>query len=283
MLQSKTGSPLVRRSAGWFSALLLAGSLLTACDSGSTANYGSQPAQPAVAQAGDKGQQSDTTPDFIPANRQNTDSPLAPVPAIGPAPSLPALEAKGSKVNEFVFDNPSAFASFTTVDLSGPEVVGAAKWAVVDGALVQQGDADGLTGLYDTFALNADSGNNYTAQAVAYSTGVPLGLVARYSAAGHYLLRVNPTNSKAAGWSLERYDAASQSYTVLAQGAVASGYTRFNWVTLGLTVNGSTLTATLAGRALGTATDATFAAGQAGLYAEASNGARFASFRIAQQ
>jgi len=280
MFQSMTGSPLARRSTALFAALLIA-CLVVACDS-SAAGTASQPAQPAVAQS--SAPSKSDAPAQIKANRADRTSPLAPVPAIGPAPALPAV-ASDAKASDYLFTVAATFASFTTVDQnSAPDALGLARWAVADGALQQQGDVDGQSGIYDTFALTGDgSATSYTAQAVAYSTGVPLGLVARYNKNGYYLLRVNPTNSKSPGWTIERYDVASKSYTVLATGAEGSGYQRFNWLTVSFSVQGSQLTASLDGRILGTVSDSSYAVGQTGLYAEASNGARFASFRIAQQ
>jgi hypothetical protein len=79
--------------------------------------------------------------------------------------------------------------------------------------------------------------------------------------------------------ALLRYDAASETFATLAS-ADAGGFAPRRWTRLGLTVQGEALTATVDGRAVLTARDATLTAGQAGVAGYAAGGLEFDNLTV---
>jgi hypothetical protein len=171
-------------------------------------------------------------------------------------------------------------SNYTIVDLGAAPDNPRSTWYIKDRALIQNGDATGNPGSYETLALTGDAAwTDYSVEAQAYSGGTPLGLVARYSQAGFYRLRVNRSAVTGAGWRLERYDSSTHSYTALAQGQIGSGYVMRKWSYLKLTAQGSVISVTVNGQAVVNVTDTTYKSGSVGVYAEAT-GARFTNLRV---
>jgi len=89
-----------------------------------------------------------------------------------------------------------------------------------------------------------------------------------------YHLRISDTGA----WSIQRSDTAWNFTTIASGTTTALGTGR--WHRLALSLNGSTISATLDGATLGSATDSTFSSGQAGLGVGAFAGAQFDNLRV---
>jgi hypothetical protein len=205
---------------------------------------------------------------------QPTPHPTVVIPA---APALPPTT--GKLLLDDNFSN-TPISNYSIVDLGANPDDPHSTWFVQDSALIQAGDSAGNPGSYETIALTGDaSWANYSVEVEAYSGGTPLGLVARYSKAGFYRLRVNRSTVTGAGWRLERYDANKQAYTTLSKGLVGSGYASRQWSYLKLAVQGSQISVTINGAAAANINDSAYQSGRVGVYAEAS-GARFTNLRV---
>ncbi len=248
--------------------------LLAACD---TSGSASQPQQAVVSQPQPQAPSPNNPPKIATAYRPGGQAtPYAPL-VIPPAPALPPAVGAVLLADSFA-DTP--ISNYTIVDLGVAPDARPSTWAVQDGMLAQNGDADGNPAANETLAVIGNAvWTNYSVEAEAYSGGSPLGLVARYSKAGFYRLRVNRSTVTGAGWLLQRYDSGKQAYTTLASGALNSGYTVQQWNYLKLTAQGSTISVTINGQPAASVNDSAYPGGSVGLYTEAT-GARFSNLRV---
>ncbi len=255
-------------------ALISAALIMSACSSGGTA---AQPGQAVVSQPQPQTVSSNNPPKVATAYRPGGQATPQPPIVIPPAPALPP--SSGTILLADNFAN-TPISNYTIVDIGAGPDAPPSSWQVQNGMLAQNGDSDGNPAFYDTYALTGDAAwTNYSVEGEAYSGGSPFGLVARYSKAGFYRLRVNRSTVTGAGWLLQRYDSGKQAYTTLASGALNSGYTVQQWNHLKLTAQGSTISVTINGQPTASVSDATYAGGSVGFYAEAS-GARFSNLRV---
>jgi hypothetical protein len=204
-----------------------------------------------------------------------------PTPTVGPNPTA-GPQLAGAALARSSFDDASALASWELVDLEFVLPDLHANWVVADGRLVQDaaGRAKSPT-IQETAALTGDPGwTDYTLQASFYDAyNGTAGLLARYSGA-------DPTTARYYRFRLLKDTFAASPKLVLekVEGGVATalvaikgpGFRERTWHTLGLTVVGGRLTATLDGQVVAEAQDAApLPAGRAGLYTRASGGIFF--------
>lgn len=248
--------------------------ILAACDTGGTASGTSRGA---VLQGSNAIVPTTNPPPYATVYRPSGQSTPLPKEVIPPAPALPATSAAALLVDDFTN---TPISNYTIVDLGVDPTTQRGTWLVQDGALLQAGDAIGNPASFETFALTGDAKwSNYSVEAQAYSGGTPLGLVARYSKAGFYRLRVNRSTVSGSGWLLERFDAVQQNYTTLAKGDAGSGYALSQWNYLKLTVQGDKISVVINNQPSASVTDRTYASGNVAAYAEAT-GARFDNLRV---
>lgn len=191
--------------------------------------------------------------------------PLLPVP---PAPAEPLVQA-----DELLRDSFDAgLAGWNAVDFTeGP--AGPATWQAAEGAVLQAGDALGLPdpgGAY--LVAGEEQWRDYTLRAAAFArTPTTLGLAARRGEQGYYQLRLEA--GEAASTLILEVVTADRQTRELARRPLPGAVGR--WLALELTVRGTTISASLDGKALISATDGSVQAGAAALYAAAEGSARF--------
>lgn len=214
-----------------------------------------------------------------------------PTPTIGPNPTAGAGLAGGAVLAQATFDDASALGAWQFVDLqTGPAALlaeQASNWQVADGRLVQDyaGRARNPS-IQETQGLLAVGGAADVAVTASFydEFNGTAGLVARYTGsdavtARYYRFRVlkdsYPATPKLV---LEKVDAGAVTTLVAIKGP---GFTERAWHTLGLSVVGGRLTATLDGQVVAEAQDdAPLPAGQAGLYTRAIGGILFDDFLV---
>jgi pectate lyase len=206
-----------------------------------------------------------------------TSLPQPPTPTAPPAPAAVVPSASATLLS----------ADFTSLDLSRWTVIDAADalpgpsvWKVQNGHLIPYSDAQDLPSLYSTALVGGDpSWRDYSVSAAAYaSNNDELGVVARASAAGYYVFKLFPAGQKP-GMALLRYDAKRGTFSILAS-AEAGGFAPRKWTTLRLTVQGQVLTASVDGREVLSARDATLASGRAGVAGYAESGLEFDNLTV---
>lgn len=245
-------------------ALMLGAALLAACGA---------PAQSQTA----PGQVSDILPTPPP---MPTGAPVAPTPTPPPAPASAGLSSAGASLLQADFNGAAGLNGWSVLD-STDLIQSPSIWEVQNGRLAQISDGDGLPGLYAT-ALLAGNGawRDYAVTAAAFPTGNDeLGVVARASKDGYYVFRLQATAANAPRAEILRYDAASMRFTAVAS-ADGPGFENGRWYTLSLRVRGDRLEASVDGQPILTASDATFASGQAGVYGFANGGLTFDNFTV---
>lgn len=277
MTEKKLTHPTARRSWALFAVIGVA-LLLAACDSAGNAPAGPAALAPTPPAAANTNPAPAVATAYWPNGKPN----IPAAPAIPPAPALPA--ASGNILLADDFNAPTA-SNYTILDLGQPSDMPASNWQVQADRLTQQGDNAGNPATFETLALSPVTATSYRIEVEAYSAATPLGLVARYSAAGFYRLRVNRSGVTGPGWQLARYDASGRGFkiTTLATGSVGNGYQIRQWNYLALTAQGSTMSVNLNGQTVASVADATYASGSVGLYTEATGGAFFDNLRVAQQ
>ncbi len=250
---------------------------MSACGSGGIA---AQPGQAVVAQPQPQTASANNPPKVATAYRPGGQATPQPPIVIPPPPTLPL--SNGPILFADSFAN-TPMSNYTIVDIGdGPDAL-PSTWQVQNGMLAQNGDSDGNPNFYDSYALTGNAGwTNYSVEGEGYSGGAPLGLVARYTSAGFYRVRVNRSTVTGAGWLLQRYDNSTQSYTTLASGAVGSGYIVNQWNYVKLTVQGSQISVSINNQPATSVRDSSYASGSVGFYAEAS-GARFGNLRVSAE
>jgi len=204
------------------------------------------------------------------ANMAN-DTPRKPVPA---APSLTGA-LPGAATETFDGSPLSAWRGITD---------SAIKWVAQDGRLqeylaVADEPAD-VPALFVSTDANFTSG---TAEAYVYPTaGSPVGIVLRGSDQGYYRVTIFPnvTSNSQPKAQIERVD--GNRTTVLAQAPISAyqGYTLEQWQHVVAAAQGNTITVSVDGKQIMSATDGTFTKGWAGVWTLADQGASFDNLRI---
>ena len=206
-----------------------------------------------------------------------TSLPEPPTPTAPPAPAA-VVPSGGATLLSADFTS-SDLGRWTVIDaaiaLPGPSV-----WKVQNGRLIPYSDAQDLPSLYTTALVSGDpSWRDYRVSAAAYvSNNDEVGVVARASAAGYYVFKLFPAGQKP-GMALLRYDAKREAFSELAS-AEAGGFAPRRWTTLRLTVQGQVLTASVDGREVLSARDATLASGRAGVAGYAESGLEFDNLTV---
>ena len=206
-----------------------------------------------------------------------TSPPQPPTPTVPPAPAAAQPASTTALLSaDFASADLGRWSVIDAADaLTGPSV-----WKVRDGRLIPYSDAQDLPSSYTTALVTGDpSWRDYSVSAAAYATtNDELGVVARASEAGYYVFKLFPQSQKP-GLALLRYDAARGRYSVLAS-AEGGGFVLERWYTLRLTVQGTRLTASVDGREVLTAQDATLASGRAGVAGYAAGGLEFDNLTV---
>src|SRR5512145_1661019 len=207
-------------------------------------------------------------PDILPSPPpMPTSMPRLPTPTLLAAPTpAPQLAGAAAPLLAVDFAPATDLRSWTVVDAAEP-LQAPSIWQVQQGHLRQVSDGTGSPGMYPTALLTGDaSWRDYTVSIAAYPTGNDeLGLVARASAQGFYVLRLLPDATHPPRRILSRYDAATQTFTPIAS-ADGPGFVSQRWYSLRLQVQGDQLQAFVDDQLVLTAHDATFTQGQVGAY-----------------
>ena len=261
-----------------FTGLWLLVAILTtsACDIGtspqpsrSAANNGALPAAAATSR-GDSGE-----PMILAGPEPTMPCPDCVEPTPQPVATIPDAPSSGPNQGGLILLNDdftsSSISNYTIVDPgSGPYAL-PSHWVIEDGVLKQEGTAAGTDDANETLAVRGAAWANYRVQVAGYSINTPIGVVARYTKDGFYLLSLRADSNLKPIWVLERYDVAASNFakqTTLGSGNAPSAVSP--WRTIGLQVVGTGITAFVDGTQVTTVSDSQYSQGQAGVFAEAS-------------
>lgn len=207
---------------------------------------------------------------------QNT---LPAVPAIPAREPVPASEAAGATVLNADLGSEAALQKWQRV---GPDIPGGVpEWAITDGMLAQRGvggaeAVDEQTGLVTGDA----SWRDLTIRtSVLVRTAKEVGLIVRQNGESYYRFRVLAlgTGTNSGNLILEKVVDGAATQIGSFDGPELSADT---WHTLGLSARGSTITATVDGKPVGSVNDTSLAAGRAGVSTLAMSGAFFANIQV---
>lgn len=203
-----------------------------------------------------------------------------------PAPNpLPALPQKGEVANTGAKLLNASFKDAKNLDgwaLVGPKLQeGTPLWELRDGMLVQRG-VEGVLALDEQtgFVTGDAAWKDVTVSAEALARDTKeLGLIVRQQGDSFYRFRalVLGTGTNSGNYILERVVGDEVTRLATFDGAELSADA---WHTLALTAQGQTLTASVDGKELGSAEDATIATGRAGVSTLAMSGAYFANVQV---
>ncbi|HYF64136.1 MAG TPA: family 16 glycoside hydrolase [Herpetosiphonaceae bacterium] len=224
-----------------------------------------------VAQSGDLGQ--------IPTPPPAPTFPPAAKPVIPPAPNTTLPRAGTPSLAADTFDG--TLDSWDVLDLNVFAPTEPSLWQVTEGRVDQVYGPDHNDTQTPTILLSGDENwTDYSVQAVAYPRGnANVGLAGRSSKDGLYILAIRPASTTGDQVTLQRYDAASEQYTILAT-AETGGLNKNAWYALKLSFQGDTIQAFVNGQPVLEAKDGTFASGRAGLYAFAEGDVSFDNFSV---
>lgn len=209
------------------------------------------------------------------------------IPTAPPAPTYAPIEAEAIPEAPSV-ENPnkapvrysnsfdSALSEWRVFDIwsNSTEL---STWEVKQGVVEQVTGPDGYGSSTPTGLVTGDkTWADYSIRAQAYSFGNSImGVVGRVNDAGFYAFVVRPEGAEGGKTvSLQRYDAATDSYTLLASSA-DKGWTNKTWATLELRFEGKSIIASIDGIEVLRAEDESYAAGQAGVYGYAEGNLAF--------
>jgi hypothetical protein len=206
------------------------------------------------------------------------------VAPLGPSewPDAPGLSNISSGNVVLNADFSSDISSWQGQPVQGDEP---AVWRALRGKLVQNGDSSGSWSDEEAVLLSGDtSWANYSLETQAYATsGTPVGLVWRASAAGQYRVRLFQNLPNDASKARLELVAADGTVKVLGTAPVSrfAGYELGAWQTMKVTTEGSTQRVWVNGTELFNVTDATLNAGRVGVYSTADGGSAFDNVRVA--
>lgn len=207
-----------------------------------------------------------------------TSLPQPPTPTPPPAPAAAPVPAAGTTLLAADFASPD-LGKWHVID-AGVALPGPSVWKVHNGRLIPYSDAQDLPSMYTTALVGGDlAWRDYSVSVAGYvSNNDELGVVARASDNGYYVFKLFAQGQKPA-MALLRYDAAREAFTTLAT-ADSGGFAPRKWTTLRLQVQGSTLRAWVDGVEVLQSSDATLAAGRAGVAAYAEGGLEFDNLTV---
>jgi hypothetical protein len=240
--------------------LVLLSAIISAC--GSTT----------LAQNGDLGQ--------LPTPPPAPTWPPAAKPAIPAAPNATLPKAGAPTLAVDTFDNTLDGWDVLDLDVTAPSE--SSLWQTTEGRVDQVHGSDNGMSQTPTILLTGDEGwTDYSVEAVAYPRGnANVGLAGRSTKAGLYILAIRPaTGSSGNQITLQRYDTASESYTILAS-ADSGGLNKNAWYALKLSFHGPSIQAFINGKLVLEAKDGAFTSGRAGLYAFAEGDVSFDNFSV---
>jgi hypothetical protein len=240
--------------------LVLLSAIISAC--GSTT----------LAQNGDLGQ--------LPTPPPAPTWPPAVKPAIPAAPNATLPKAGAPTLAAETFDG--QLDGWKVLDLNVFAPSESSLWETSEGRVDQVHGPDSSLSQTPTFLLTGEEGwADYSVEAVAYPRGNGnVGLAGRSSKDGLYILAIRPANSTGGDEiTLQRYDAATESYTILAT-AERGGLTKNAWYALKLSFQGQSIQAFINGKLVLEAQDGAFTSGRAGLYAFAEGDVSFDNFSV---
>jgi hypothetical protein len=187
-----------------------------------------------------------------------------PEPTRGPAPQVASA---GAQLFAAEFTDPAAQNEWTLIKLQEhPSPDDDPAWKIKNGMLVQNGTGPIAIGQFEKTAIAAgdESWQDYTLTASAYPRqNDEIGLVFRVQGNDHYRLRLLRDIYPGPRLILEKV--VKGQVTELAS-AEHPGYTDHNWYTLAVTAKGATLSASINGVEVLTATDSTLTHGKIGVY-----------------
>jgi hypothetical protein len=189
-----------------------------------------------------------------------------PTPTVAAPPPQRQLAAGASVLFSDSFDSEASFANWQLVDVTTPLPGEESVWRIVNGHLLQDRTALAYNpAIRDTMAVTGDAGwANYTITAQVYdAANATVGLVARREGTSFYRFRmfVEGTDGDRKLVLEKVIDGVA---TELAS-ASGPGYQHYRWYTIGLSVAGDQIQATIDGAPALAATDGTLAGGQAGV------------------
>jgi hypothetical protein len=240
--------------------LVLLGAIMSACGSAT------------LAQNGDLGQ--------LPTPPPAPTWPPADKPAIPAAPDTTLPKAGAPTMAADTFD--SQLDGWDVLDLNVFAPSESSLWQTAAGRVDQVHGPDSSLSQTPTFLLTGEEGwADYSVEAVAYPRGNGnIGLAGRSNDNGLYILAIRPANSTGGDEiTLQRYDAASEGYTILAT-AESGGLTKNSWYALKLSFQGESIQAFINGKLVLEAKDGKFTSGRAGLYAFAEGDVSFDNFSV---
>jgi hypothetical protein len=240
--------------------LVLFSAIMSAC--GSTS----------LAQGGDLGQ--------IPTPPPAPTWPPAVKPVIPAAPDTTLPKAGAPTLAAETFDGQLAGWDVIDLDVTAPSE--SSLWQTTEGRVDQVHGSDSSLSQTPTILLTGDEGwTDYSVQAMVYPRGnANVGLAGRSTKAGLYILAIRPANSAGGKQiTLQRYDATSERYTLLAT-TETGGLTKNDWYALRLRFQGPGIQAFINDKLVLEAKDGAFASGRAGLYAFAEGDVSFDNFSV---
>jgi hypothetical protein len=202
------------------------------------------------------------------------------LPAIPSAPGLPPAPAEaGATVLTPDFAKPDALKSWQRVGPSIP--IGAPLWDVQGSWLVQRG-VEGVESVDEQTGLVTGDPNwrDVTVRTAALVQGTKeLGLIVRQSGESYYRFRALAvgTGSNQGNLILEKVLDGQVTQLATFDGPELSADV---WHTLALTARGTTISATVDGKQVGSVEDASLAGGRAGVSTLAMSGAYFANVQV---
>ena len=240
--------------------LVLLSAIMSACGSST------------LAQDGDLGQ--------LPTPPPAPTWPPAVKPTIPAAPDTTLPKAGAPTLAVDTFDG--QLDTWDVLDLNVFAPSESSLWKTAEGRVDQVHGPDSSLSQTPTFLLTGEEDwADYSVEASAYPRGNGnIGLAGRSNKDGLYILAIRPANSTGGDEiTLQRYDAAADSYTILAT-AKSGGLTKNAWYGLKLSFQGQSIRAFINGALVLEATDGTFTSGRAGLYAFAEGDVSFDNFSV---
>lgn len=206
-------------------------------------------------------------------------NPLPAVPAIPAREPVPASETDGATVLNADLGSEAALQKWQRV---GPQIpFGEPEWAIAKGLLTQRG-VNGIEGVDEqTGLVTGDaSWRDVTVRTSVLVQGAKeVGLIVRQNGESYYRFRVLAlgTGTNSGNLILEKVVDGAATQIGSFDGPELSADT---WHTLGLSARGSTITATVDGKPVGSVNDTSLAAGRAGVSTLAMSGAFFANIQV---
>ncbi|MEO8287194.1 MAG: family 16 glycoside hydrolase [Chloroflexota bacterium] len=198
-----------------------------------------------------------------------------PKKAVPDAPALPTAAQPGAVTESFdsaSLDNWRGTSESTV------------QWVAKDGRLQKELPASDGPSSAPALFVSKDTGfSDGTIETFYYATsGEPVGIVLRGSDAGYYrvVLYMNVSTNTASKARIERITPAGTEVVATAPFSAFAGYKLEQWQHLLVSAQGNTISVSVDGNQIMSATDSSFASGWAGVWAVSDRGASFDNLRI---